>query len=140
MAGVSEQPVPSEQAPGPGRPRTLLLCVVISVLEAVAVLAYTVGILLSGLANPGSIAAPWVESVIYLLFAGGIALVARGLWQRRRWARTPFITVQLFGLVIAYTLFSGEASAQALGGVIGAISLLGLLLAFLAPTAEALDS
>ncbi len=138
---MSEQPSygAEDGAPGP-RPLPLLVCVAIAVLEAAAVLAYTIGILASGLQNPGSIAAPWVEGVIYLLFVGGIALVARGLWQCRRWSRTPFVTVQLFGLVIAYTLFSGEASAVVLGVVVGAVSLVGLVMAFLAPTAEALDT
>lgn len=138
---MSEQPRDSADvgAPGP-RPLSLLVCVAVAVLEAAAVLAYTIGILASGLQNPGSIAAPWVEGVIYLLFAGGIALVARGLWQCRRWSRTPFITAQLFGLVIAYTLFSGEASAQILGVVVGAVSLVGLVMAFVAPTAQALDT
>lgn len=137
---MSEQPgTEPDDRPRDERPLTLLVCVGVAVLEAVAVAAYTIAILVSGLQNPGSIAAPWVEGVIYLLFVGGIALVARGLWQRRRWSRTPFITVQLFGLVVAYTLFSGEASAQLLGTVVGAVSLVGLLLAFVGPTAEALD-
>ncbi|MFN8169821.1 MAG: hypothetical protein U0S36_13705 [Candidatus Nanopelagicales bacterium] len=129
---MSEQPgTEPDDRPRDERPLTLLVCVGVAVLEAVAVAAYTIAILVSGLQNPGSIAAPWVEGVIYLLFVGGIALVAQGLRQRRRWSRTPFITVQLFGLVVAYTLgYSGEASAQLLGTVVGAVSLVGLLLAF----------
>jgi len=137
---VTEETAPAETEPGAARPAGLLLCAAVAALEALAVLAYTIGILVSGAQNPSSIAAPFVEVVIYLLFVLGIVLVARGLWQRRRWARTPFIVVQLFGLVIAYTLLSGDGDGiHVLGVVVGLISVAGIVAVFMPSTSAALD-
>jgi hypothetical protein len=137
---VTEETAPAETDPGAARPATLVLCAALAVLEAVAVLAYTIGILVSGAQNPTSVAAPFVEVVIYLLFVLGIVLVARGLWQRRRWARTPFFVVQLFGLVIAYTLLSGDGNdIHVLGWIVGLVSVVGVVAVFLPRTSEALD-
>jgi hypothetical protein len=36
------------------------------------------------------------------LYGAGVVLVARGVWRRRRWARTPAYLVQFFGLVVAW--------------------------------------
>lgn len=131
--------VPSDPAPA-GRPSTLIVAVVIAALEALAVLAYAVGIALSGIANPTSVAAPVVEVVIYLIFAGGVGLVVRGLWQRKRWSRTPFVVVQLFGLVTGWTLVQGDGdSTHVLGYVVLAVSVVGLVCALAPRTGEALD-
>lgn len=138
---TDETPAAETETESPAaRPVGLLLCVAIAALEAVAVLAYTIGILVSGAQNPTSVAAPFVEVVIYLLFVLGIVLVARGLWQRRRWARTPFVVVQLFGLVIAYTLFAGDGDAtHAIGWAVGLVSAVGMVCVFLPQTSSALD-
>jgi len=49
----------------------------------------------------------WVEGLqllaIYLVFAVGLVLVARGLWGRRAAVRTPFGVAQLFGLIVGWT-------------------------------------
>jgi hypothetical protein len=130
----------SEPAAPAGRPATLVVVLAIAALEALAVLAYAAGIALSGFANPDSVAAPAVEVVIYLLFAIGIGLVVKGLWQRRRWARTPFIVVQLFGLVTGWTLLQGDGDGtHGLGWAVLALSVVGLGCALAPRTGEALD-
>jgi len=135
---VPAAPEPSGPPTGPRSP-LLVVVALIALAESLALLAYTIGIALSGLQNPGSVAAPPVEVVIYLLFGVGVFLVARGLWLRRRWARTPFIVVQLFGLVTAYTLLSGDgADVHVLGWIVGAVSIVGGVLALNRRVADSL--
>ena len=140
------EPVPSDADPAAstgevtGRPPTLLVVLAVAALEALAVLAYAAGIALSGLQNPDSVAAPAVEVIIYLLFAIGIGLVVKGLWQRRRWARTPFLVVQLFGLVTGWTLLQGDGDGtHLLGWAVMAVAVVGLVCALAPRTGEALD-
>ena len=131
-------PVPSDTRPS--RPATLLVVLAVAAVEALAVLAYTLGIALSGIQNPGSVAAPAVEALIYLVFALGIALVVKGLWQARRWARTPFVVVQLFALVTGWTLLQGDGdSTHLLGWAVLVLAVLGLGCALAPSTGEALD-
>jgi len=130
-----------DAAPAPaGRPATLVVAIAIAAVEALAVLAYAAGIALSGVANPDSVAAPAVEVVIYLIFAVGIGLVVKGLLQGRRWARTPFVVVQLFGLVTGWTLVQGDGdTTHRLGYAVIAVSVLGLVCALAPRTGEALQ-
>lgn len=140
------EPVPADADPAAssaavtGRPPTLLVVLAVAALEALAVLAYTAGIALSGLQNPDSVAAPAVEVIIYLLFAIGIGLVVKGLWQRRRWARTPFVVVQLFALVTGWTLLQGDGDGtHVFGWVVLGLAVVGLVCALAPRTGEALD-
>ena len=94
--------------PAPGRPGPLVAAVVLGVVEAAAIVAYCVGIGVSAWQTPGTVSAAPAEIVIYLIFAAGILGCARGLWTRRRGARTPFGVVQLFGLVVGWTLTQGD--------------------------------
>jgi hypothetical protein len=138
--------VPSDAVPaGPlaptgGRPPTLLGAIAIAGLEALAILAYTAGIALSGAQNPGSVAAPAVEALIYLTFAVGVVLVVKGLWQRRRWSRTPFVVIQLFAIVTGWTLVQGDGDGTHLiGWAVLVLAVVGLVCAFVPRTGEALD-
>ncbi len=141
------EPVPSDAVPAPddavpagSRPPTLLAAIAIAALEGLAVLAYTAGIALSGTQNPGSVAAPAVEALIYLTFAVGIVLVVKGLWQRRRWSRTPFVVIQLFALVTGWTLLQGDGdSTHLIGWAVLVVAVVGLVCAFVPRTGEALD-
>jgi hypothetical protein len=144
---VVTEPVPShapdapdDSVPAGSRPPTLLVAIAIAGLEALAILAYTAGIALSGTQNPGSVAAPAVEALIYLVFAVGIVLVVKGLWQRRRWSRTPFVVIQLFALVTGWTLLQGDGdSTHLIGWAVLIVAVAGLVCAFLPRTGEALD-
>lgn len=130
----------SEPAAPSGRPATLVVVIAIAAVEALAVLAYAAGIALSGVANPDSVAAPAVEVVIYVVFAIGIGLVVKGLVQLRRWARTPFIVVQLFGLVTGWTALQGDGDGTHLiGWAVLAVSVIGIGCALAPRTGEALQ-
>lgn len=130
---------PSPPGTGP-RPAVLVAAVVVAVVEAVALLAYAVSIGVAGLQNPGSIGAAPVVVVIFLLFAAGIAVCARGLWLRRRAARTPFGVVQLFGLVTGWTLTQGDGDLTHVAGwAVLVVSVLGIALVMSPGVGTALD-
>ena len=134
---MSDQPTTE---PGP-RPRTLLAAVAVAALEGVALVAHTVGIGVSATQNPGSIASAPVEMVLYLVFAAGILACALGLWRRRAAARTPFGVVQLFGLVVGWTLTQGDGDlTHRIGYLVLAVSIVGVALVLSPSLAESLDS
>lgn len=118
-----------------------MAAVVIAVLEALALTAYAVGIGVSALQSPGSVAAAPVEIVLYLIFAAGLVAIARGLWGRRSIARTPFAVAQMFGLVIGWTLTQGDGDlVHRLGYAVLAVSVVGIALVMSPAVGEALDS
>jgi hypothetical protein len=124
-----------------GRPPLLLAAVGVAVLQTAALIAYSLGIGISDLQDSGSLAAAPVEIVIYLLFAAGIAICAWGLWRRKRSLRTPFGVVQLFGLVVGWTLTQGDGDlTHRIGYVVLAVSVVGIALVLSPGLGDALDS
>jgi hypothetical protein len=122
------------------RPGALLAAIAIASIEALGIAGYGISIGLAGLANPGSVAAPLVQVVLYLLFALGIAATAWALWHRRRVARTPFVVVQLFGLVVGYTLMQGDGDAiHRLGLAVLLMGVVGIALAMSPLVGKALE-
>jgi len=124
----------SESGEGPemagARPGALVAAVVIAAVEALGIAAYGLSIGLAGLQNPGSVAAPVVQVVLYLLFAAGIGATGWALWAQRHVARSPFVVIQLFALVVGYTLMQGDgASIHRLGWAVLAMGVIGIALA-----------
>jgi hypothetical protein len=113
--GVSDDHLSGAVEPA-ARDRTVVAAVAVASVEAAAVAAYAVGIGVAAVANPGSVSAAPVAVAIFLVFAAGILACARGLWRRRRAARTPFGIVQLFGLVVGWTLTQGDGDSTHVAG------------------------
>ena len=112
------------------RPGALLAAVAIATVEAVGIAGYGISIGLAGLQNPGSVAAPIVQVILYFLFAAGIGTAAWGLWRQRQAARMPFVVIQLFALVVGYTLMQGDGDAiHRLGWAVLAMGVVGIALA-----------
>jgi hypothetical protein len=131
----------SDDPTGTPRPPLLLAAVGIAVLETAALVAYSVGIGVADLQNAGNLAAGPVEIVIYLLFAVGVAVCGLGLWRRRRTARTPFGVVQLFGVIIGWTLTQGDGDlTHRIGYVVLAVAVVGIALVISPGLGEALDA
>jgi hypothetical protein len=130
------------QEPGTvARPGALVAAVVLAVLEGLAIAAYAVTIGVSALQTSGSPAAPPVEIALYLIFAAGLLAIARGLWNRRSMARTPFAVAQLFGLVTGWTLTQGDGDlVHRLGYVVLAASVVGIALIMSPAVGESLDA
>jgi hypothetical protein len=131
----------SDDPTGTARPPLLLAAVGIAVLETAALVAYALGIGISDLQNAGNLAAGPVEIVIYLLFSVGVAACGLGLWRRRRSARTPFGVVQLFGVIIGWTLTQGDGDlTHRIGYVVLAVAVVGIALVISPGLGEALDA
>jgi len=126
--------MPSELGDGPlvvgKRPGLLIAAVVIAAVESLGIAAYGLSIALAGLQNPGSVAAPVVQVVLYFLFAAGVGATGWALWGQRHVARSPFVVIQLFALVVGYTLMQGDGDAiHRLGWAVLAMGVIGIALA-----------
>jgi len=135
-------PAPSAVVPAAGdaRPVALTATVGLVLVEGLAVIAYTVGIAIAAVQEPGSVAAAPVEIVIYLIFAAAMLACGRALWQRRRAARTPCGVIQLFGLVVGWTLTQGDGDlTHRIGYAVLAGSVIGIALAISPALGDALE-
>jgi hypothetical protein len=115
---------------GSARDGALVAATFVALIEGAALVAYAIGIGVSSLRSTDAEAtSPVVVVIIYLLFAAGILVCARGLWTRRRAARTPFGVIQLFGLVIGWTLTQGDGEiTHVIGYAVLAMSVVGVAL------------
>lgn len=74
---------------------------------------------------------------VYALFLLAVVVIGWGLAGRRSWARGPFVVVQLFTGVAAWTLGSGGSAIPVAAAILfGGLAAVGLLLA-LRPTTMA---
>jgi hypothetical protein len=76
-------------------------------------------------------------TVLTLLGTVGLALVTRGLAQRRRWARAPGLVTNLLVLPVAYDLVRG--GRWYVGGPLLVLALTVMVLLFVRSTDEALQ-
>lgn len=109
----------------------LLLAIAIGTFQLAGLVGYGISILvsasLSGTSGTsGSEVSPTFLAVIYFSFGILVALVLRGLIRRNGSARTPFLLIQGFSLVVAEALISGSESFEVvLGWFLVAIGLIG---------------
>lgn len=101
----------------------------LAALEAALLVIYCIALAIAALNSQGAkLGAPFIEVLIYLLFAAGIALVARGMLAGKFGARPPYLLTQVFVLIVAYTLFIGDGGVvKVVGfgiGVLGAVAML----------------
>jgi hypothetical protein len=114
----------------------LRIAIAIAAIECVAVATYAVSILVvsrstASQGTSGSDVSPWVLVAIYVIFAGLIAINIRGLIRGNGSARTPYLVIQAFAVVVAQALVSGSETFEIAAGwtlislaVAGAISIL----------------
>lgn len=106
----------------------------IAVAQGIALAIYAVSILVTAIQVESKVGSPISETIIYLIFAALIILVARGFNKAQSWARTPYLVIQLFLGIVAYTLFVGtETSYKVSGIVLGITVLVGLVGLFKTP-------
>jgi hypothetical protein len=100
-------------------------------LEALALVAYSISIVVDILAGQVKILAMLLSYIALLLaFALWMTLAAKGLWQSKRWARSSAITWQIMQLSVAAASFTGEFANYAVGIAIAVPSVLVLALLF----------
>ncbi len=107
VAGVSTQPIGLWRIAG-----------ALAALEAALLVVYCFALGIAAINSQGAKhVAPVAEIIIYLIFAVGIGLVARGMFAGKSGARPPYLLTQVFVLIVAYTLFVGD------GGLVKTIGL-----------------
>lgn len=114
--------------------KMLLAALAIGTFQMAGLVGYAISIVIS--ANTvgtegatGSEVSPTFLSLIYVSFAALIGLVLRGIIRRNGSARTPFLLVQGFSLVVAQALISGSETFEVLLGWF--LVLIGLIGAYL---------
>ena len=124
-------------------PMTLRLAGVLGALEAIGFGAYALSIIGFELTSStsgiqGSDLAPSVLVGLFLVFAALIATVTFFLMSARVGARTPFLLIQAFGIVIAETLYAGDGT-RALAIAIGVASVMAGVLVLTPSARQALQ-
>ncbi len=109
--------------------------------EALVIVVFAVALGIASFDSRGTNtgASPVAEVVIYLLFALCMGLVARGLWRKSRFARTPMVLAQVFGVISAWLLLEGDGYAVVVGVAIVALCVVGLVLTLRPATGADLD-
>lgn len=96
-------------------------------IEVVGLLAYAVALAVSVRADGGKVSVGPVLVSLYVIYAVLLALVGRGLSRGKHWARTPYGLAQVFGLIVAYTLWHGTGAwPHVLAVAVGLVSAVGL--------------
>lgn len=114
--------------------------VAISAAQTAAVAGLTLSVLVTGVLNGHTLGPLLGGVVVYLIFLAGLAGITVGLHRRSRFARSPFVVAQLFGLVPAWLfLTTGQQPTVAVGVLLGALCLAGLVLALRPATIAALE-
>ena len=127
--------------------RAVVALAIIALLEGVALLGYAlfdaVEAVRVGVTGPAEVSnAPALLLLIAITaaFGAGLVLVARGWWQSRRWARSPFILAQIIFGLIGYELSQSEGSVErTVGYVTVLVAILGLVLSFTPAVSRAID-
>lgn len=106
----------------------------IAVAESLALAFYAVSLIVTAIRVNSTVGSPIIETIIYLIFATLIYLVGRGLNKNQNWARTPYLLMQVFIGIVAYTLFvSTDLTYKSSGVVLGLVALVGLVALFKTP-------
>ena len=94
----------------------------IGLFQSASLAIYAISLFIEANKIQSKVGSPIVETIIYLVFAVLIFVCASGINQSKSWAKTPYLLAQVFGLVVAYTLFAGSATIyKGLGAAIGAL-------------------
>ncbi|MFF8590944.1 hypothetical protein ACF061_05790 [Streptomyces sp. NPDC015220] len=134
----SEQSPVVETTTGP-RPRRLTGAAALCALEALALLAGGVWMLVLGVTGDGSDRQQAVTGGITVLVLALLPLLAaRGLLLRRGWSRGPAVITQIMALPVAYSLLKADSVAVPAGIALAAVAVAALVLLVNPATTQAL--
>jgi hypothetical protein len=123
----------------------LLAAVAIGTFQMAGLIGYAISILVSAKTvgtegASGSDVSPTFLTLIYISFAILVGLVLRGLSRRNGSARTPFLLIQGFSLVVAQALISGSESFEVgLGWLLIALGIFGAIAIMTSAVSEELN-
>jgi hypothetical protein len=100
------------------RPTVLAAAAVLVLVEAAGLVLYAVVAAVQALrGDRSSVLGALLLVLILLVWAAGLAVAARGLWQVRRWARSPVVVSELLLLAVGIPLVQGTGAAVGAVGV-----------------------
>ena len=94
------------------------LAIAIGAIESAVIFLYGLSIVIRGTVEHSSVGSPFVQFIIYSVFAASLAACTRGISKQQNWARTPYFLLQLFIGIAGYTLFSGTLLVYKITGVV----------------------
>ena len=109
---------------GDARPVALVVAAALLALQAVGFLGLTVAIVADAVAADDAVAGI-ATAAFTAVVALGAALVAVGLWRRRRWARGPAVAWSVLVVLVGASQLSvnpGVAAAIIVVGLVGAVA------------------
>jgi len=121
------------------RSRALTFGVVLAAITAVGLLGYAVFVLEQAAtqsADSDAGAAVVIGSVIVWIVV--VALAARGLQRRRRWARSPLVMTYLLLLAVGWDLVHGTVLSVIIGVGVFVVAVAGLCVMLSPPVGQAL--
>jgi hypothetical protein len=114
---------------GASRPRALLAAAGAIALEALAIGGLGCYLVLGGIfGSPKNASRAEVGGLVVLLTGVALLLVARGLFQGRRWSRAPAVVTQIFCLPMAWGLVQAKVYTLGIPMLTVALIVLALLL------------
>lgn len=117
-----------------------MVAAAVGIVEVVALLGYCIAIAVTTASAGVDLAAAPAQIAIYAAFAAGIAIIAKGLLNKRRIARVPFALTQVFALIVGWTLTQDGGNAMhLLGYAVLAIGVLGIALVLNPAVSQALS-
>ncbi|MFF5564627.1 hypothetical protein ACFY7Z_02335 [Streptomyces sp. NPDC012623] len=138
MTGPTTEPAPPP-AGGAPRPGRLTAAAAVCGLEALALIAGGVYLLVMGLlGRPDSPEQAEMGGVTLIALGVIPLLAARGLLLRRSWSRGPAMITQIMALPVAYTLLTSPGGLIPAGIALAAVAVTGLVLILNPATTEAL--
>lgn len=111
------------------RPRPLLVAVGLLLLQAAAFVGYALVVLVQAVrGDRTTLLGAGLLAVLLLAWGAGLGLAARGLWDGRRWARSPVVVTELLLLAVGIPLVQGTGRPAGVVIVVVAVVVLGAVL------------
>lgn len=85
-------------------------------LQAAALAVFAVAVVVNANRAQSTVGEPVAEAVIYLVFAGFLAGLSYALSRGASWARTPSGVMQVFAVIVGYTLLAGSGTHARVAG------------------------
>ena len=110
-------------------------------IEATSLLLFAFSLLVNNHGHDGtrgSTPHPYILSFLYVVFSLGVGAIAFGILRAKAWARTPFVLIQVFAiLVFAYLPASGSGILSKIAGyLVGALAFIGLVAHWRSPVKD----
>jgi hypothetical protein len=116
--------------PAPDRPAALVVAAAVVALQVAGFVAYVVVVLVKAVGGDASSAqGVLLLAALTLVWAGGLAVAVRGLWQCRRWARAPLMVSELLLAAVGIPLAQGGEGWVGVPMVVVCVVAVGALLA-----------